>query len=911
MNDTNTNGGLNKRVVIEFLAVACVVTFLTFLGYCHMNTMLKEALEESVARNTRTIAYELNKQFHMEINYLQHQAVKIESGSVNPVDAMNFFDDVNSNHAGIMLPDGNILFGKVPPAKIIEACQTIYENGGEPVIRYLRDNGLVFAVPIRYNGADCVLFNYYTDDAVREHFKTIMYNGDGTVILLNSRTDWQVIAEGVPPLINTDPGMDAAWSTLMDKVGYHFDARTAAKESGAIFYDFQGKHYFVYVANVSREYSFAISGYVPWESVAIGFQTMYTGSLVVFGLIALMLIMAGRILYKGSENKRLKQEKSLALQASKTKSDFLSNMSHEIRTPINAILGMDEMILRESKDENILEYAENLKSAGNSLLSIVNDILDFSKIEAGKMEIIPVEYALSSVLNDLINMIKPRAEKKGLQIITKSNPDIPSVLFGDEIRIKQVVTNILTNAVKYTEKGTVTLSIDFEKRDAESIWLKVSVQDTGIGIKPEDIEKLFHAFERIEEKRNRTIEGTGLGMNITQKLLTMMNTKLEVASVYGEGSTFSFKVAQKVINAEPLGDFTEALKNTAHQVYHEKFTAPDAKILVVDDTVMNLTVVKGLLKQTKIQIETAESGYDTLKLVTQKHYDVIFLDHRMPGMDGIETLHEMQKLENNLNADTPVISLTANAISGAKEQYIAAGFKDYLTKPINSAALEVMLMKYLPPDLVKVAADDDVDEVASVEENLPDWLKNVDGVNINEGVEHCGGVDSYVDALTVFANAVTSGADEIEGYFNGGDWKNYTTKVHALKSTARVIGASELSERAKRLEDAGNSGYIDEIQKDTPELLKLYRTYAEKLAPLIKVEDSDDDKPPIDDDALAEAYETLREAAATFDDDTLNFVINSLEDYRLPDGERDKFKALKIAAGKLDWETIQALMKGR
>ena len=283
----------------------------------------------------------------------------------------------------------------------------------------------------------------------------------------------------------------------------------------------------------------------------------------------------------------------------------------------------------------------------------------------------------------------------------------------------------------------------------------------------------------------------------------------------------------------------------------------------------------------------------------------------MPGMDGIETLHEMQKLENNLNADTPVISLTANAISGAKEQYIAAGFKDYLTKPINSAALEIMLMKYLPPELVKVAADDDVDEVASVEENLPDWLKKVDGVNVNEGVEHCGGVDSYVDALTVFANAVTSGADEIEGYFNGGDWKNYTTKVHALKSTARVIGAAELSERAKRLEDAGNSGYIDEITKDTPELLKLYRTYAEKLAPLIKVEDNDKDKPPIDDDALAEAYETLREAAATFDDDTLNFVINSLEDYRLPDGERDKFKALKIAAGKLDWETIQALMKGR
>ena len=582
-------------------------------------------------------------------------------------------------------------------------------------------------------------------------------------------------------------------------------------------------------------------------------------------------------------------------------------MSHEIRTPINAILGMDEMILRESKDKNILEYAENLRSAGNSLLSIVNDILDFSKIEAGKMEIIPVEYALSSVLNDLVNMISPRADKKGLQVVTNANPNIPSVLFGDEIRIKQVVTNILTNAVKYTEKGTVTLSVDFEQRDAESIWLKFSVQDTGIGIKPEDIEKLFHAFERIEEKRNRTIEGTGLGMNITRQLLELMNTKLEVASVYGEGSTFSFKVAQKIINAEPMGNFADAFKNLGHKEYHEKFTAPDAKILVVDDTVMNLTVVKGLLKQTKIQIDTAESGYDTLKLVAQKHYDVIFLDHRMPGMDGIETLQAMKNLDDNLNVDTPVISLTANAISGAKEQYIAAGFQDYLTKPINSAALENMLIKYLPPELVKIS-ENDAEE--SVEENLPDWLKNLDGINSSAGVEHCGGVDSYVDALTVFANAVNSGADEIEGYFNGGDWKNYTTKVHALKSTARVIGAEELSERAKRLEDAGNSGYIDEIKKDTPELLKLYRTYAEKLSPLIKTDDDDSDKPPIDDDALAEAYETLREVATTFDYDTLMFVIQSLEEYRLPDGEREKFKVLKDAAAKLDWEKISKIING-
>ncbi|MBQ9488283.1 MAG: response regulator [Selenomonadaceae bacterium] len=901
---------LTIRAGLEFLAIACGIFLITYFGYCYMNRMLTEALENSVERSVRTVAYELNKRFNLEITYLKNQAEKVEIGQIAPNDIITFLENINGNHSGIISSRGNIIAGNTPPESIIAACESVVKEN-KPIVKYLRNVALIFAVPFQYNGETCVLFDYYRDYAVSEHFKTMIYNGDGTVILLNDLENWAVIAEGVPPLINTHPDMDDAWESLGEKIGYDSVTDTLAKDCAAICYSFQDKPYFVYMASVSEKYHFSISGYVPFQSVAVGFQAMYTGMLVGFSLIALVLIMAARMIYKSSENKRLKQENFLVNHAAKNKSDFLSNMSHEIRTPINAILGMDEMILRESKDKNILEYAENLKSAGNSLLSIVNDILDFSKIEAGKMEIIPVEYALSSVLNDLVNMIKPRADKKGLKIEVNANTEIPSIIYGDEIRIKQVVTNILTNAVKYTEKGSVTLSVDFEKRDEESIWLKFSVADTGIGIKPEDLSKLFSAFERIEEKRNRTIEGTGLGMNITQQLLAMMNTKLEVASVYGEGSTFSFKVAQKIINAEPMGNFADAFKNAEHKKYHEKFTAPDAKILVVDDTAMNLTVVKGLLKQTKIQIDTAESGYDTLKMVAAKHYDVIFLDHRMPGMDGIETLQEMKKLADSKCLDTPVISLTANAISGAREQYIAAGFKDYLTKPINAGALENMLIKYLPPELVKISddtadnsADESVDEIAA----LPDWLTKVDDINTKAGIEHCGGADSYMDALTVFANAVTSGADEIQGYFDNDDWKNYTTKVHALKSTARVIGAAELSERAKRLEDAGNAGYVDEIQKDTPELLKLYRSYAEKLSALIKVEVEDDTKPPIDPDALAEAYETLQEVATTFDYDTLTFVIQSLEEYKLPAEDSEKIKALKAAANNLDWEEIKKIV---
>ena len=365
------------------------------------------------------------------------------------------------------------------------------------------------------------------------------------------------------------------------------------------------------------------------------------------------------------------------------------------------------------------------------------------------------------------------------------------------------------------------------------------------------------------------------------------------------------------MNDHPHGNFEESFRQSVsqHKKYQEKFVAPTAKILVVDDTVMNLTVVKGLLKQTKVQIETADSGYECLNLVTKNHYDIIFLDHRMPGIDGIETLQRMKQLPNNLNQETPVISLTANAISGARKQYIDAGFQDYLTKPIDSAKLEQMMIEYLPQEKVKkVMPVDDFVGVDVEEKILPEWLSMIDGLNVDEGLKHCGGVDAYLDALTVFAQSVTSGAKEIENFYNAEDWQNYTTKVHALKSSARVIGASELSERAKRLENAGVNGYIDEIKDATAGMLKLYSSFAIKLSQLIEVEEDDSDKPLIDDDQLAEAYEALKEIAATFDYDSAQFVLQSLEDYRLPDAEKEKFARIKDAASKPDWETLAKLV---
>ncbi len=391
-----------------------------------------------------------------------------------------------------------------------------------------------------------------------------------------------------------------------------------------------------------------------------------------------------------------------AIAMSEAKTAFLSNMSHEIRTPINSILGMNEMVLRECDDPKIIGYSENIGSAGNTLLGLINDILDFSKIEAGKLEIIPVDYDLSALIHDLANLITIKTDAKGLELKFDIDSSTPKMLNGDEIRIKQVITNLLTNAAKYTEKGSVTLKLSCRSidRDNNKVVLRVSVIDTGIGIKPEDMNKLFAEYERIEEKRNRLTEGTGLGMSITKSLLEVMGSRLEVESVYGQGSTFSFDLKQKVIAWDKLGDYEKAYKNRQRKTgkYKEKLHAPNATVLVVDDNKINLTVFKSLIKKTQIQTDTAGSGDECLEKTVGKTYDIIFLDHMMPGMSGTETLHELRSQSFNPNQNTPVVCLTADAISGAREQYISAGFNNYLTKPFLPEDLEDMIIEMLPEE---------------------------------------------------------------------------------------------------------------------------------------------------------------------------------------------------------------------
>jgi len=705
-----------------------------------------------------------------------------------------------------------------------------------------------------------------------------------------------------------------------------------------------------------------------------------------------------------NSNIRLREE---AEHVARLKSDFLANMSHEIRTPMNAVIGMAEMALRENLPERGREYLYQIKASGKTLLAIINDILDFSKIESGKMEIVEEEYELLPMVNDIIHIIQTRIGEKEIELVVDVDPTVPYLLIGDSVRVKQVMMNLLDNAAKFTTKGAVILRIGYQKTQS-GIDLIVSVSDTGIGIQSEKIGMLFESFQQLDSKRNRNVEGTGLGLALTKSLLDLMNGNIEVESVYEKGSTFKFRIPQKVSERyEPIklekyttqyiagyfnneyvkasfGRMMEQLGVTKYQVCEtqeevvaaidegvdalfvefEKYTLnirskvvqqkstecfvladsryqyvdemlqlhmvpkpvfalagaarlknvnfsdyielkemqdtslaiPDTEIMIVDDNAVNLMVAEGLLRIFGGRITTASSGKDALELVQKKHYDLIFMDHMMPEMDGIETARRIHNL-GGAYASLPIVALTANAVNDAKEMFLKEGLNDFLGKPIEMGRITEILRRWIPKEKQKQKEDR---QIARAKENKEE-LK-IPGLNAKEGLSYTGSLTLYKQALRDYYLLIEEKANRIVQYETDQNLELYTIEVHALKSASRLIGALDLAVFAEELEESGYHGDWREIHKKTPVLVKKYRSYLPILAPYAGIEEKNPkEKREITKEALLERLAVLEVYMEELNFSKVEEVCDEIRKYQLYGIEENCFEGILESVVKLDF----------
>lgn len=718
-------------------------------------------------------------------------------------------------------------------------------------------------------------------------------------------------------------------------------------------------------------------------------------------------------------HKYIMKEANIEIEkAANMKSDFLANTSHELRTPMNAVIGMAEMALREEMSPTAKNYLNQIKAAGKSLLTIINDILDFSKIESGKMDIVAGDYDPASLIYDVATIISTRIDRDDVEFVLDINPNIPRMLCGDMVRIKQIITNLANNAAKFTKVGQICLKYDYETVSADTINLLFSVSDTGIGIKPEDIGKLFRSFQQIDSKRNRNIEGTGLGLAISKQLVNLMNGNISVESVYGEGSTFSFTIPQKVVDAEPcvvlaemppcpaagylnntyaniqlkrdmhkLGiDYTdlkgtdiasylteniEALKDTYlfipyidftqelqdlmsrhsqlnmvvvvpydvsvhysmpnvsimhkplsvlslasiynHETFiqydnqtsdeYYDFTAETAKILIVDDNSINLTVAQGLLEPLNMQIDTALSGNEAISKISETMYDLILMDHMMPELDGIETTHIIRRFHSEYD-NVPIIALTANVVGDVKNMFITEGMNDFVAKPIEVRMLINTIRKWLPEAKIQKHSG----TLRPVTPKKTVTIPEIPELNIKEALKLLGSEELFMTILADYYHAIPKKLKLIRTYMDKEDWHSYTVEVHALKSASKQIGAEELSDRAAALEAAGNANNIDIILQNTEDALAMYQHYYDILSPYFPEKQEVEGKPPITTAILMDVFEEMKRAIDDLDMDKMDDAIHTLDGYSFHDENHELYLRLCEAVADMDPDECEEVM---
>lgn len=604
--------------------------------------------------------------------------------------------------------------------------------------------------------------------------------------------------------------------------------------------------------------------------------------------------------------------KRLVLQtedANRAKTNFVSNMSHEIRTPMNSIVGITEILLRSRHSPKEQEYLLNIQSSGRVLLTIINDVLDCSKMEAGKMQLFDEPYDTCSLFHDLRISMENRIGHSGLELIYDIDQDIPCKLKGDMGRIRQVIINLVNNAIKYTEKGSVRFSVHVRQKNTDKVMLYYEVADTGIGIRKEDQKILFDAFQRVEIDRNRYVEGTGLGLTISQNLVNMMGGVIEVESEYGKGSRFFFTIEQTIIDPTPVSavNYNGQKDNVTEKEAECLFIAPEAHILLVDDNELNLVVAKELLKPLRMQIDTAENGLQAVKMVRGSQYDLVLMDHMMPVMDGIEAAKAIRALPEDKYQKLPIIALTANAMVDARKEFLNAGMNGFVAKPIDFARICNQLKLWLPKDLVrdvpkeeakKLLADDLSDREIQPED--PQM-----GFSFEEGVNHCGSKAALMKTIRIFYRTIDSKANKIEQCLKEGLISDYVIEIHALKSSALLIGAVPLSEAAKELEDYGKQGKTEVLEEKTPDVLTLYRDLKNILRPYAEKEE--DAKKEFSDGEWITALQQIHQCIEQFDLDGVDQIMEQLEEYQVPECIRESMDQLRVYVADVSLEEIMEL----